>query len=142
MKNYKTLLGIAALIAVIVFSLASCVIDVPDNHSLNGTWKRGNGDTVRISGSSGEWRQFGSYNNYWKDAQNKGYIYIGGPAFQNLEQTDALKWKGQQRGVYYTGNVANSPYWSNCTITMSEDGKTFRNYTPGFNDPNDTWTRQ
>jgi hypothetical protein len=144
MKNIKTIIGFTALIAVIIFTLGSCVINVPDdepNTSLNGTWESG-GDVVRISGDSGTWTKFGTASGYWKDAIERGHVFVNGPAFRNLERTGDLTWKGQERGVNYNGSTSNYAVWGNCTITMDSNGKTFRSYTAGFTNPSGTWTRQ
>jgi hypothetical protein len=155
MKNKKTnaanilrLLGIIVIATVIAFSTASCFVipddddDIP-NTSLNGSWSSG-GDTIRINGSSGVYTRIGSHSGYWQDAINKGYIYVNGPAFQNLYQTGDLTWTGERRVVSYnpSTNVAAYSTWADCTITMDSNGKTFYSYTPGVTNPSGTWTRQ
>jgi hypothetical protein len=145
MKNIKTIFGIAAIAVVIMLALGSCVINVPDdgpNTSLNGTWRRSDGDTVRISGDSGTWTKFGSHTGYWQDAIRQEHVFVGGPAFRNLERTGDLTWKGQERGVRYYGSTSYEPVWGDCTITMDSNGRTCRTYVSGFTNPSATWTRQ
>jgi hypothetical protein len=147
MKNFSKLFGLTAIAVVIMLTLGSCIINVPDdtpNHSLNGTWGRSSGDRVRISGDSGTWTRLGTTGSgFWQDAINKGYIYVNGPAFQNLEGNGYLRWKGQQRVVNYNSstNTANYAGWADCTISMDEDGKTIYTYASGVTNPSSTWTR-
>jgi hypothetical protein len=145
MKTSMKLFGIIAFIAVIIFTLGSCVINVPEevNHSLNGIWGRSNGDRVRISGDSGTYTRLGSASGYWQDAIDKGYIYEGGPAFRNIDDNGYLKWKGQVRVVNYNAstNKANNAAWADCTISMDDDGKTIYTYAAGITNPSSTWTR-
>ena len=97
--------------------------------SINGVWARSDNPEVRItvSGSTGTWSSIGHTSPLGLDAINKGYIKIGGQAWQNLRSTGNLTWSGQESAINSNRsapNVATGTGWVNCTITMSADGRT------------------
>jgi hypothetical protein len=146
MKNQKTntvsfaitklkTISAIALIAVIMFTLGSCIINVPDdtpNLSLDGTWKRGDGPVYSINGSTGVFTQL----NWplYQNAASKGYISIGGQAFRYLSKTGDRTWTGQLNMVVFyenAPNVAIGNSWENTTITMAANGRTFESTAGG-----------
>jgi hypothetical protein len=139
MKNLKTLFGLTALIAVIIFTLGSCVINVPDddnggtttpNTSLEGFWV--STFVVKISGSTGDITHIGNVSALSQDAINKGLIKIGDQMFRNLTKTGDRTWTGQMNCIMTrtsTPNVAEFMQWYNCTITMNVDGQSFQSTT-------------
>jgi hypothetical protein len=135
MRNLVKWFGIVAFVAIVGFSLTSCIINVPDdkpNTSLDGTWRRGDGPVYSINGSTGVFTQM----NWplYQNAANKGYISIGGPAFRYLSKTGDRTWTGQLMMVeFYTNapNVAVSSSWENTTITMAANGQTFESTAGG-----------
>jgi hypothetical protein len=147
MKTTMKLFGIIALVAVIIFTLGSCIINVPDdtpNYSLDGSWKRDiNTVTIRISGSSAYITQinYSNLDTVWKSAYNQGMYKVGNDFYRNISKTGERTWRAQYHMVeYYTAtNVATRVYFPGDygTITMSVDGKTIEGTTAGA-----TWTRQ
>jgi hypothetical protein len=152
MKNLKTLFGLTVL-AVIIFTLGSCVINVPGddnggtttpNYSLDGTWKGGTGTyTIRIDGSTAYTTQinYSNLDTVWKSAYNQGMIYVGDVFYKNISKTGDRTWRAQYQMVeYYSAtNVATRVYFPGDygTLTMSVDGKTIEGTTAGG-----IWIRQ
>ena len=138
-KNLR-FLAIAALVALIGFSMAACNPSV-SGPTLNGSWTSPGGNTVNISGSTGTYAQLNPSSNttVWRDAINKGYIRRGERAFQNLVQTGEYTWAGQVRVVTYTSSrpsIATGIDWESCIITLSWNGQSFQVNTGG------TYTRR
>jgi hypothetical protein len=139
MKNFKTLFGLTAILVVIMFTLGSCIINVPgdDNggtttSALNGMWQQ---DTrkwiVEIRGSNGTMKGWGNNLLYYEQsAVDQHYIEIGKLHFRNLEKTDDLTWIGQ--GIIITGTYTTAPAWGveweDCTLRLDESGNYFRMY--------------
>jgi hypothetical protein len=114
--------------------------------TLDGTWKKDDGRVITFNGNTGVYKQIGSSAVY-QDAEKKGYIKVGAQAFRNLKKTDGLTWSGQAFAAYSNPdnpNVSTRADWTNITITISPDGKTFQQYmsanTTGAQ--YSTWTRQ
>ena len=120
-------LGIAALIAVIGFSMAGCAqmssLLLPP--SIEGVWKSDNGHTVDISGSTGTFVVISS-DGSWTSAVEKGFVKIGDLKFRNIKSSGDLKWSGEQLMVTYNTStfVASSTKWERCTFTLNKDGRT------------------
>jgi hypothetical protein len=114
--------------------------------TLDGTWKNdNNGNVVTFNGNNAVYKQIGS-DALYQDAVKKGFIKVGGQAFRNLKKTDGLKWSGQQFAAYSNNNnpdVATKSDWTNITITINPDGKTFQLYMGESTDAKyQTYTRQ
>jgi uncharacterized protein (DUF1330 family) len=113
--------------------------------TLDGTWKRDDGNVVTFNGNTAVYKQFSSA--LYQDAAKKGYLKVGGQAYRNLKKTDGLTWSGQVFAAYYNPdnpNVATKADWTNITIKMNPDGKTFQQYMGEAATGNQytTWTRQ
>ena len=113
-------------------------------YSLDGMWKNTEGMQITVNGNTGVYSVLGtgtSQHPMWHDAVSKGYIAIGKKFWQNLTNTSALTWSGQQLGVTFNSsnpNVATGTGWTNGTLTMSVDGQTL---TGVYGDGTVTWTR-
>jgi hypothetical protein len=144
MKNLKTLkaaqraAGLTALIAVIIFTLGSCVINVPgdDNggtptYYLDGVWKSltTNGveaDLVTVSGTNGTVTSFKNNSFYpiIQSAINKRYINVGSVCWRNLKRTSNNTWSGEWSGIRYSNNVAQDIRWYDGAVwTLTENGQ-------------------
>jgi hypothetical protein len=70
-----------AVLVIIGFSMAGCIINVPDdkpNTSLNGDWRGLNGEVVRISGSTGVFQDLSdTTSGLWGSAASLGIIEKG-----------------------------------------------------------------
>jgi hypothetical protein len=125
MKNFFKLIGIAALVAVIGFSLTGCPVDDDDYEMLNGVWDRGD-IVVTITNSTGVFTTINP-NSGWYNVLNNGEIRIGGQKFRNIRKVyktgTNLEWACEQRTynrwTFVTG-------WEDCRLTMSKDGKTLQ----------------
>jgi uncharacterized lipoprotein YehR (DUF1307 family) len=145
MKNTLKLFWIIVIMAVIVFSMAGCGsmfnFNLSDSNSgggggspapsappsLNGVWVSSSNNTVTINGNAGVWTQIN--HPLGQDAVRKGFIKIGDQALRNLRKTGDLTWSGQGMIFQFNTNAPNvctGVTWSNCTITLSADGKTYR----------------
>jgi ABC-type phosphate transport system substrate-binding protein len=136
MKNLVKWFGFIALVAIIGFTMAGCVINTGDggsggnetpNTSLNGYWLNNNdGTTIRINGSTGVFTQMSS-TPHIQSAVNKGLIKIGDEFFRRLSKTGDLTWTGQVIAYYYQNspnNIVRVDY-AYITLTMNRDGKSF-----------------
>ena len=135
-RTFVHILGIAALAAVIGFSMGGCAqmssLLLPP--SIEGVWKNDGGHTVNISGSTGTFMDI-SAAAPWPSAVEKGYIKAGDLKYRNIKSTSDLKWSGQQLNALHNNNIATGVRWDNCTFTMSKDGRTLQA-------GNTTYTRQ
>jgi hypothetical protein len=136
MKNLKTLFGLTALIAVIIFTLGSCVINVPGddnggtttpNTSLDGTWSY-NDWLIEISGRTGTVSRVSrNSSGFMQSAIDKGLIKKGTTWLRYMEKQNDSRWSGEQLFVsYYTStNIADHIEYHTCYITMDSGGKFF-----------------
>jgi hypothetical protein len=149
LKAARRAAGIIALVAVIVFTLGSCIINIPDdkeepNTSLDGTWTLRTSILtagITVSGRSGMLTSFNSTDAGWSDCYNKGYI---NQWWRNLQSTGNLTWSGQQAWcqVYVSNpNVSGGVSWPNITIVMSANGKTLTVSEKNANGIGDKWTQ-
>jgi hypothetical protein len=144
MKNLKTLkttrrvAGFSALIAVIIFTMSACVINVPDddsgtpNTSIEGTWAQGD-YRIEISGRTGTVVQcpridYGSA--LVTSAIDKGYLKVGTQWFRSLSKDNNRErtWTGQRILFHHnTGSdVCTGISYSDAgTFTVDSNGKTF-----------------
>jgi hypothetical protein len=153
MKNLKTLIGLTALVAVIILTLGSCVINVPgdDNggsttenyNSIEGDWSYGssygsssNNWRIRISGRRGyiTYVPTGLTGYSW-DAVNRGYVKNGTDWFQNISPDGTRRWTARNLVINYRGDTATGIDYIYCVITMAADGQT-------FSDGGNTWYRR
>jgi hypothetical protein len=113
--------------------------------TLDGTWKSEGGTVVTFNGNTAVYKQFSS-TGYVQSAVKKGLIKNGDQAFRNFSKTGALTWSGQSRIFQFNTDapdVCTGINWSNCTITISADGKTFQYYLAGATvNQYTTYTRQ
>jgi hypothetical protein len=137
MKTTMKLFGIIALAAVIIFTLGSCIINVPDDEgssvdydSINGVWGYDNGTTrFTISGSTGTLTTVG--NNWSLIAENaisKNYIYRDMTYFRYItkDSNRPRTWTGQQILVRGSGNNAIGVTFSATgTFTLDSRGREF-----------------
>jgi len=117
--------------------------------SLDGSWRRGDGRILNISGNTGYLIDLGTLGTMdpillWTSAVNQNYIYTGMTYWRNLTSTGNLKWSGEWVGVrFYTSDptVAIGTGWgTGATWTLSADGNTLT--VNGPNGPtNEIWTR-
>ncbi|MDR0321645.1 MAG: hypothetical protein LBI28_09095 [Treponema sp.] len=138
MKNFFKLFKIITLFTAISFLMITCVTtNNKVNTSLNGVWDRGD-IVITFIDSNGIFTEIKS--DSWLRARNNGNISIGDRKYRNITQTDNLIWTAQEltlnsRDFSITG-------WSNCTITMDENGQTIRILTQGdVLNPDNTYTR-
>jgi hypothetical protein len=137
MKNIKTIIGFTALIAVIIFTLGSCIINVPDdsggstpNYSLDGTWRCSGYFTVRVNGSSGYISQlnYSGIHAPFQSACDQNMIKVGDRCWRNISKTDDRTWRTQVLVVEYREGsyIATRVYLSDDynTFTMSDSGQT------------------
>jgi len=97
-------------------------------YSIEGVWEITDGTQITISGSTGIYKVFGGdYSSLplFADAKNKGYIKLGDQFWRYITSTGNLTWSGQELGVTWSGNnnIATGTGWTNCTFTMSADGR-------------------
>jgi hypothetical protein len=155
MKTTMKLFGIIALVAVIIFTLGSCVINVPDdngggdtpNTSINGTWEE-SGFIISISGTSGVIQRLPNfyYGGYTQSAIDKQYFKVGTQWFRNISKDNYLErtWSGQMILINHNGDNATGTSWSQTgTFTMDSNGKTFVFSSTASSGPySRTYTRQ
>ena len=120
MKGKIKFFGIAAVVAMIVFSIGGCDLfgDDGKGHILNGVWDRGD-IIITFNGSNGIYTEINS-DSGWLQFLNNGVIRIGDRKFRNITYKDNLRWSGQEM----TRESSPPPYniyWRNTTITMSYD---------------------
>jgi hypothetical protein len=134
MKNLKTLFGLTAL-AVIIFTLGSCVINVPDdsgtpNTSIEGTWAQGD-YRIEISGRTGTLTRCPRYDYnsaLVSSAIDLGYLKVGTQWFRNLSKDNNRErtWTGQRILFSHRTNsdVCTGIGWSDTgTFTVDSNGK-------------------
>jgi hypothetical protein len=137
MKTTIKLFGTIALVVIVVFTLGSCVINVPndegdsvDYDSINGVWGYDNGTTrITISGSTGTLTTVGNnWNTRAEDAVNKGHIYRNMTYFRQITKDTSRDrtWRGQHLLVSGSGNNATGTGWSPTgTFTLDSRGREF-----------------
>jgi len=133
MKNTIKWFGIIALIAVIGFSMIGCEMD-NDAEMLDGVWDRGD-IVVTFSGSTAVFTEIKS-TSPWASTSVK----VGDQKFKNVKKTDDLKWTALQL-TYDTSTFAIKD-WSDCTITMAADRKTFEVYDADTVTTNRVYTKK
>ncbi|GBU29595.1 hypothetical protein R84B8_03168 [Treponema sp. R8-4-B8] len=134
---------VIALVAVIGFSLAACDFiggDDDDNNnvniSLNGAWKQDSSGTITtIVDRDGFITQISGA---WQSVKNAGNITIGSKFFRNITKTGNNTWSCETL-IYNTSTFATS--WTNSTITLSANGKTFTENIPSLNNLIVTYTK-
>jgi hypothetical protein len=129
MKKAFKLIGIAILLAAIVFSMAACddgngtgggnTTGGSSNLSLNGVWSRQDGLVISIVGSNG---YFTVLIGDWPRVEANGDIKIGSMKFRNITSAGNNRWSAQEQ--LYNGSSL-SVGWHDSTITLSSDGYTF-----------------
>jgi hypothetical protein len=132
MKNLKTLIGFTALIAVILFTMSACIINVPDdkedtpNYSIEGTWAQGS-HLISISGTTGVITRLpNDASGYTQSAIDKGYLRVGTTVFRYISKTGDRTWTGQDLLINHSGNTATGTTWSQTgTFTLDSNGKSF-----------------
>jgi hypothetical protein len=143
MKNLKTLkatrrvAGFTALIAVIIFTLGSCIINVPDdnggstpNTSIEGIWEVGD-YRIEISGRTGTLTRCPriDYGNALvSSAIDKGYIKVGTQWLRYISKDNNRErtWTGQR--VMFHHNIGSdvctgTSYSDTGTFTLDSNGK-------------------
>ncbi len=70
--------------------------------SLDGRWKRGDGQGIEISGTSGV---FYSFSPGWQNFADKGFVSIGSLAFKEIKQTSGNQWEYYQVTGPVTANT-------------------------------------
>jgi hypothetical protein len=143
MKNYVKRLAIIYFVALISFLMTDCVINLGDDKpSLDGDWVGLSDEVVRIRGNTGKFYDLSNTSTgSWGSAVYYNVIKEGDVKFRDLTKTDDRTWVGEQCSVAPYLSVPTSLVWSEATITLSEDGKSFEEYVVGHT-YSYTWYKQ
>ena len=122
---------------------------VTPSYSLDGTWEKGSGTQITVSGSTGIFSVLED-TPLMQDAISQGYYSVGGTAWRKLTSTGANTWSGESYEILTTSiapDVAAVAQWFGLTITMSADGQTITevvtwSYQGASGTINVTWTRR
>jgi hypothetical protein len=138
----KAKIAIAILAALLIFTLASCVINVPDDKSpLDGDWIGLSDEVVRIKGNTGRFFDLSNTTGSWGSAVYYEVIKVGDVKFRDLTKTGDRTWTCDQCSVAPYYSIPASLEWSFTTITLSADGQSFVEEVRGHINSY-TWTRQ